>query len=1339
MPMRLQHHGLIHQHYSQVSDQSATHKFIANLLKVSLMAALAIGVNVPYSVAKTEKGTLLPTATESDAIQDKTDQIRRAAAYKTANRYLSAGLKADRLDNQADAINQWQLALKSYRELNDLEGTIIALIALDGLNLSGGDYGKQLQSALKQQPNTQLPIPNPQSPNRPTHQQRLYESVGLALVHRKLAQGTQALVNPYADLADAIALDQQRRQIEILTTLAQQHVQLGDANRAAQLYEQALRLNPQLLLGEQRMMIQKGLLNSYFSMSENARAIEFHQRQIASQLGQRIDSAEKALPFSSLARSYATIGAYSESLNAYQNPYQQILVSCAKVQDASGKAHCSDAGARVFWQNQAYVEATVGNYRTALSHLDQVKAIKRRMDNRVALGVFLDVLSFTSYLVDNSKQNQYSQSSSNYTPPPKSYFIGWESNIRLSPTVLLEIFSRNLTIARSSQYVSGQPTVLIGLGRIHASLGEHAQALERYREGLILSRKLNSPQQEWAALAGMSRAYEALGDLAKAQETYQQSLTLAKQVRQLTPQHADLKLQSAYDAVGEYGKAVDFYQQSLDLANSLGDESGIIQALLGLGDSYQAMEQPDQARNYYQKANQIATKPETQLLAKLSLSKNEYERGQYELAKTVALEAQRLGEMTQNQPAERSAWILLGKVAFLQGAHQQSAQNYETALALSRSLRQGDRKNDKENIRSEFLDLVNLGKAYLQLGNISQSLNYYKSALDLANQLDAASQIVAHQNLGELYMSQGDYTTALKGYETALRLTYNPQDLKSESIILTKIGTLRYYLGDWQEAEKKLYDALKIQEVLQNQANDNQKVAVFETQQTAYEILQQVLVAQNKFETALEVAERGRARAFAGQLIKRIASRNLSAPNNSESKPFQPLPLAAMQDLAAQDNRTFVVYSIVKEFPAKNKQQSLTSASSASLYIWVLRPNRQINFRRVDAQTIQAKWSQLQTSQPQTCTAVDSVFDNLVGCWVEQMQMQMGVKSRDPQPAKPIGSTVKGQNSSTNLEMLNQLHRLLIQPIAEFLPIDPSAHVTIVPQGKLFLVPFQALKDDTGRYIVESHTLSVANSLSSLNLSTELAQMNAASNSSPPQKSSDTNLIVGNPTMPTIVNSGLTYPLSPLPGSEKEAQAIAKLLNTQALIGPNATKSDVLSKLSTARRIHFATHGFFDEVRGIGSALALAPDTANLTELSRETKAPEAQLFSSVTRETQPRNLFNQEINGFLTAQEISSQSLRADLVVLSACNTGQGRITGDGVLGLSRSFLTAGAASIVVSLWAVPDSPTATLMERFYLNQQSTTNKSQALRQAMLDTMKTNPNPRDWGAFLLIGEPQRF
>lgn len=131
---------------------------------------------------------------------------------------------------------------------------------------------------------------------------------------------------------------------------------------------------------------------------------------------------------------------------------------------------------------------------------------------------------------------------------------------------------------------------------------------------------------------------------------------------------------------------------------------------------------------------------------------------------------------------------------------------------------------------------------------------------------------------------------------------------------------------------------------------------------------------------------------------------------------------------------------------------------------------------------------------------------------------------------------------------------------------------------------------------------------------------------------------------------------------------------------------------------------FFDDLRGLGSALALTPSV---------------------------------EDNGLLSAEEILKLKLNADLVVLSACDTGRGRITGDGVIGLSRSFISAGVPSIVVSLWSVGDNSTAFLMTEFYKNMQQNLDKATALRKAMLATKEKYSNPLQWAAFTLIGEAQ--
>ncbi|GAA6618475.1 hypothetical protein NUACC26_042860 [Scytonema sp. NUACC26] len=114
-----------------------------------------------------------------------------------------------------------------------------------------------------------------------------------------------------------------------------------------------------------------------------------------------------------------------------------------------------------------------------------------------------------------------------------------------------------------------------------------------------------------------------------------------------------------------------------------------------------------------------------------------------------------------------------------------------------------------------------------------------------------------------------------------------------------------------------------------------------------------------------------------------------------------------------------------------------------------------------------------------------------------------------------------------------------------------------------------------------------------------------------------------------------------------------------------------------------------------------------------------------------------EEGDGLLTANEILNLKLNAELVVLSACDTGRGRITGDGVIGLSRSLISAGVPSVVVSLWAVSDDSTAFLMTEFYKNLQQKLDKATALRNTMLATKQKYGSPLQWAAFTLIGEAE--
>ena len=280
---------------------------------------------------------------------------------------------------------------------------------------------------------------------------------------------------------------------------------------------------------------------------------------------------------------------------------------------------------------------------------------------------------------------------------------------------------------------------------------------------------------------------------------------------------------------------------------------------------------------------------------------------------------------------------------------------------------------------------------------------------------------------------------------------------------------------------------------------------------------------------------------------------------------------------------------------------------------------------------------------------------------------------------------------------LRELYQLLIAPIQAWLPEGEDDLIVFIPQDELFLVPFPALLDGENQPLIRHHTLSTAPSIQVLGLTEQ--RRSQLANQRP--VTGDEVLLVGNPTLP----EGLRLPN--LLGAEEEVDEVARLYpNAQPLKGSAATETTVRQRMATARLIHLATHGLLETVgdSGIPGAIALAPDDQN---------------------------------DGLLTSAEILPLSLQAELVVLSACDTGLGTLTGDGVVGLARSFIAAGVPNLVVSLWSVPDAPTAQLITEFYRQMQQGQSKAKALRLAMLETISKHPEPQDWAAFTLIGSNQ--
>jgi len=188
-------------------------------------------------------------------------------------------------------------------------------------------------------------------------------------------------------------------------------------------------------------------------------------------------------------------------------------------------------------------------------------------------------------------------------------------------------------------------------------------------------------------------------------------------------------------------------------------------------------------------------------------------------------------------------------------------------------------------------------------------------------------------------------------------------------------------------------------------------------------------------------------------------------------------------------------------------------------------------------------------------------------------------------------------------------------------------------------------------------------------------------------------------------NPDLDDPRLDLAFAEGEAKLVASLYPTsRVLLRKDASESNFKKAGSVFSRIHFASHGKFQADAPLKSGLYLAKDADN---------------------------------DGILTVGELYSMNLEADLVILSACETGLGKIaSGDDVVGLTRGFLYAGSRSIVASLWSVDDKATATLMEAFHGNLASM-NKREALREAQLKAREAFPHPFFWAAFQLTGRAE--
>ncbi len=596
-----------------------------------------------------------------------------------------------------------------------------------------------------------------------------------------------------------------------------------------------------------------------------------------------------------------------------------------------------------------------------------------------------------------------------------------------------------------------------------------------------------------------------------------------------------------------------------------------------------------------------------------------------------------------------------------------------------------------------FIDFLeaNLGNLYYQAGQPTRGLPYLQRATaHLSSDYQRCSR---YNQLSELYRATGQLQNAEDSITKSIAACDSTKDNRSLSESYETRARIRLQRTELDGALSDAREALTIVETIRAHLvpEDAHKRGYNEATLNIFETTIAILARMNRFPEALEVTEQARSRAFLDLL----------------SSPHAPLtPTTTTPSLIKVSSPRGTSTSSPPSNDLLLQSESHTAAMSTDEIVDTA--------ERLHS-TILAYW----LSKDALYTWVVRPGQPIYGISqpIKPSTLEALVRSTNPSATTTVTRGLRTRGGHTmalapiGLQSWSKLYQILIAPISSHLPQEPASLLTIIPSGPLFELPFAALLDPSNHYLIERYALHTVPAAGLL----RYTEKNEAAASLLPSHY----LFIANPQhLPLLANSS---PLPPLPGTDAEVKAIASILpanEVTLLEGTHADATDLAAALASATVLHFATHAIVSDSDPFGSFLALDRSPTKLDD-------------------------------GKLTAASIYHMNLHTHLVVLSACRTGLGPISGDGVAGLSRAFFYAGSASVLTTLWDVADQPTALLMPLFYQGIAQGEPRSIALRNAQLALLADlrhhrlkvrvaghdTPLPEEpafWAAFSLSGQP---
>jgi len=873
-----------------------------------------------------------------------------------------------------------------------------------------------------------------------------------------------------------------------------------------------------------------------------------------------------------------------------------------------------------------------------------------------------------------------------------------------------------LLLAREAGNRYIESSALNTLGIIYRATGEFQQALQHLRQALAIDRARRDRDGEGIILLNLGDVYTESAAYDSALHYYEQSLKFAEEARNRKTEAA---LYSSIATVhfyrAEYQQANTYGDRSLLICRSLGNKSGEANELGNLGTNYMMLEDYPKALHYLREALALSRELGDQYRQNLNLGAigEIYNLlGDYERAAINLKEAQTIAHAIGDKTSEGSWTAALGTTRLAQGDTAMAIDSLESALAIF--VAAGTK-------REEALTYANLATIFTHQGRYELAAANYEKAQHIHHEIGNRYGEAETQNgLGTLSNKSGAFAKALALHETALR--------EGEKLLAPKIiAEAKFGLGHACEGLGKFSEALShyqqavetLESVRARLILEKQKSSFLAGKHEMYARLIELLCnmssrqPQEQFDAlAFNYVERAKARALLDLLAE--AKLDLSAD----------LP----PDLLAQQKTLFAKM-------AEFSEDSLTANQSESFARELQGTEEKLEQLRLAVRRQNPRYAELQYPVPLTLPAVQQsvlrdgsvLLEYALG--TEASYLWAITKARRwlfrlapaPEIRKKVGTYLRLIGDSAEPANFNRaagedLFDLLLKPANDFLKAFPN--LIIVPDDTLHYLPFEALivtpEKEPRRYLIETHTVSYAPSASVLAFLQKPSQ---------PHKSIEQKdlLALGDPVFGKNENADLNrslyrqrgFDMVRLPNSGVEIQKIAAMFpapkRTTYLRAEAKEERVKTENLEQYRMLHFATHAWVDENLPGRSCIVLAVDDDPAED-------------------------------GFLLMNEIFNLKLQADLVVLSACQTGRGKLLrGEGLIGLSRAFFYAGARSLLASLWKVDDQSTVELMVKFYEYLQQGKSKSEALclakRALIKGKIAAARHPHYWAPFVLLGE----